>query len=126
LFSEGRPTLAMLEGLGEGAHYPLLREAIGTDSGIEAAALLLCRQGSVAKVDGVAGARDELLRLLGADFGFATSGAVRSTGSLLEQFGRYVLLSEFALDLPGSLPDALATLPRAESDHRQRIFALCD
>jgi hypothetical protein len=126
LFSEGRPTLAILEGLGEGAHCPLLREAIGTDSGIEAAALLLCRQGSVAKVDGVAGARDELLRLLAADFGFALSGAVRSTGFLLDHFGRYVLLSEFALDLPGSLPDALTTLPRAESDHRQRIFALCE
>jgi hypothetical protein len=126
LFSEGRPTLAMLEGLGDGAHYPLLREAIGTDSGIEAAAQLLCRQGLVGKVDGVTGARDELLRLLRADFGFSPSGAVRSAGSLLDQFGRYVLLSEFASDLPGSLPDALTTLPRAESDHRQRIFALCE
>jgi hypothetical protein len=126
LFNEGRPTLAMLEGLGDGAHYPLLREAIGTESGIESAALLLCRQASAAKIDAVTGARAELIRLLRTDFGFSPSGPVRSTGSLLDQLGRYVLLSEFALDLPGSLPDALTTLPRAESNHRLRIFTLCE
>jgi PglZ domain len=126
LFAEGRPTVAMIEGLGEGIHYPILREAIGTESAIEAAALLLCRDGTSAKIDRVAGARDELLRLLRTDFGFSSAGAIKSTGAFVEQFGRYALLSEFALDLPENLPGALSVLPIAEAVHRERIFALCD
>jgi PglZ domain len=126
LFAEGRPTVAMIEGLGEGIHYPILREAIGTESAIEAAALLLCRDGTSANVDRVTGARDELLRLLRTDFGFSPAGAIKSTGALIEQFGRYALLSEFALDLPGNLPTELSALPSAEAVHRERIFALCD
>jgi hypothetical protein len=50
LFVEGRPTVAMIEALGQGQRHPLLEEALGTDSILEATALLLCRNGMIAKV----------------------------------------------------------------------------
>lgn len=126
LFNEGRPTPAMIEGLADGARYPLLQEALGTESGVEAGALLLCREGSAARVNSVAGALDELLRALRSDLGYTPPPRVKAIEPITEHLGRYVLLSEFAFDLPGPLPDALATLARAEQAHRERIYALCE
>ena len=126
LFEEGRPTVAMIEGLGEAARYPLVQEALGTDSAIEAVAALLCREGSVAKLKAVTGAGNELVRLLAADLGFAPPQGVTALDAILEHLGRYVLLSEFSFDLPGALPDSLAGVPRAEERFRKQIYVLCE
>lgn len=126
LFTEGKPTLALIEGLGEGTRYPLLEEAVGTGSVIEAVAILLCREASSAKVNAVAGAQEELLRLLRADLSFSAPSRVKALETVLQHLGRFVLFSEFAFDLPVALPDALANVPRADAACRERVFALCD
>jgi hypothetical protein len=126
LFAEGNPTLGLIEGLGEGARYPLVEEGLGSGSVIEVVALLLCREGASAKLSAVAGAQQELLRLLEAELGFVPPPRVKALDTILQHLGRFVLLSELALDLPGSLPDALSSVPRADAACREKVFALCD
>ncbi len=126
LFAEARPTLALIEGLGKSTQYPLLQQALGSDSLIEVTTQLLCRDDSVKELDGVSGAIGELLRLLQTGLGFVPPPRVTATESILEDLGRYVLFSEFALDLPGTLPEQLTGVARASDDCRQTIFSLCD
>lgn len=126
LFAEGKPTLGMIEGLGEGQRYPLLEEALGTDSVIEATAMLLCRDGAVAKVNRVAGAPEELFRLLSADLDFTPPPRVKALDTIVQHLGRFVLFSEFVFDLRCPLPDTLDKVPRASDASRDRILALCD
>jgi hypothetical protein len=126
LFAEGKPTLAMIEGLGQGQRYPLLEEALGTDSVVEATAMLLCRDGAIAKVNGVTGALEELLRLLSADLDFTPPPRVKVLDTIVQHLGRFVLFSEFVFDLRGPLPDTLDKVPRASEASRDRVFALCE
>src|SRR5690606_19171527 len=39
---------------------------------------------------------------------------------------RFVLFSEFAFDLPGKLPEAMADVPKAEANSQPLIDDLCD
>src|SRR5207248_1212567 len=43
LFRESQPTLEMLDGLRGGERFPLVRQALGTDNGVEVAAALVGR-----------------------------------------------------------------------------------
>ena len=126
LFREARPNLGLIEGLGEGVHYPLLQEALGSDSLVEVTARLLCRDESRKTLADVAGANNELLRLLQTGLGFVPPARVTALESILEHLGRYVLLSEFALDIPGTIPDQLTGVPRATSDCRDAIYSVCE
>src|SRR5206468_12287921 len=55
LFRESRPTLEMLDGLRGGERFPLVRQALGTDNGVEVAAALLGRADAGQRVQSVAG-----------------------------------------------------------------------
>jgi hypothetical protein len=126
LFAEGVPTLALIEGLGENVRYPLLQEALGSDSPIENTAQLLCRDEAAKKLAGVAGAGAELLRSLQSGLGFVPPPRITALESVIEHLGRYVLFSEFALSLAHVLPDQLSGVPRAAVEYRDAIFTLCD
>jgi hypothetical protein len=126
LFAEARPTLALIEGLGKSLRYPLLQEALGSDSLIEVTTQLLCGKESAKQLERVTGASNELLRLLQTGLGFVPPPRVTALESRLEHLGRYVLFSEFSLDLQGALPDQLIDVARAPEDYRQTIYSLCD
>jgi len=126
LFAEGRPTITLIDGLEKGAQYPLLQQAFETDSVVEITAELLCHDSAVKTLEDVPGATNELLRLLQAGLGFAPPPRGKGSESIVEHLGRYVLFSEFALDLRGSLPDQLSGVPRAEEEYRQAIYSSCE
>lgn len=126
LFREGRPTVSLLEGLADGNRYPLLEEATGTDSAVEATAQLLCRPEWVQKIRAVSGASDELLRILRAELGFTAPQGAKDLDAFVEALGRYVLFSEFAFDCPSSLPETLAGVTRAEPRFRDVVYPICD
>ena len=66
------------------------------------------------------------MRLLKAEYGYEPLPRVQKAESKLEPLATYVLLSEFAFDLDGQLHEALAELPVAAEQHKDRVFALCD
>jgi hypothetical protein len=97
-----------------------------SDSLTEVVTQLLCRNDAARKLNAVVGAGSELLRLLQAVLGFAPPPRVTVLESIREHLGRYVLFSEFALDLPGTLPEQLAAVPRAAGQYRQAVYSLCE
>lgn len=127
LFREGKPTLANLDGIDAGDNFPVIRGAMGTDSAIEVAATLIARPDEHRRLDkSVPGFSPELVRLLNGGLGFVNRGlspAPDVVGPALRQF---VLLSEFAFDLPTALPVSIADLPRAPEQYRPAIYALAD
>jgi hypothetical protein len=126
LFAEGKPTLALLDGLEAGQRWPLVQEALGTESAVDAAAQVLCRDDRAIQVGRVAGCQAELLRLLKAAFGFERPSQAKTWKEIQGHLGTFILLSEFALDLPTGLPDGLSAMPRAAADHKERILAVCE
>lgn len=126
LFREGRPNLALLDALqGATIAFPLLRQSLGVENVIDAGARILCHPESRQALTGTPGALEELLRLLERDLGYAPPRDW-NIERLLADLGRYVLLSEFAFDLPGAVPATLASYPLAPEKFRDMIFRLCD
>lgn len=126
LFAEGRPTLSMLDNLQDGQSFPLLQDCLGSDAPFDVAAQVLCVPGTVVKIIVTPGVLDELLRLLHNEYGYTLPSRASQVESRLEPFAPYVLLSEFAFGLGEPLPDALASIPIAPVQHKDRILALCD
>ena len=123
LFAEAKPTLALLDGLESGESWPLIREALETESPVDIVAQVLCNRDKSAQVAKVAGCRAEILRLLKSAFGFERPTQATTWKEIQLHLGTYVLFSEFAFDLPGPLPDALSAVPRSGAPHREGIFA---
>ena len=126
LFAEGRPTLALLDGLESGQRWPVIREALETESPADVVAQVLCREDRAVRVGKVAGCQAEVLRLFEAAFGFEQPAQAKSWRDIQIHLGTYVLVSEFAFDLPVSLPDGLRAVPRADASHKERILATCE
>jgi hypothetical protein len=58
------------------------------------------------------------------DYTLKTKGAKLSTVS--SELWRFILFSEFVLDLPGGLPEPLKDVPRAGGQFAGLIFSICD
>jgi hypothetical protein len=126
LFQEGRPTLEMLDQLERGASYPLVKQALGTQSAVEVAAQLLGDPQAPQKVADTPGCGKEILRLLEAELGFVPPANAKQWKQRWTLLARYVLFSEFAFDLPDELPASLANLPRAAESYRDQIYTVAE
>lgn len=126
LFAESNPTLSLLDNLQSVRRYPLLLNAVGTESASEVIALILCNAESASRVEEVSGALNELYRLLDAEIGFSPRSERDSWVQIRDQLGTYVLFSEFALDCPDGLPDSLGVVPKADAVHKDIIFSACE
>lgn len=123
LFREGRPTLALLDNLQSGTQYPLVRQALDTDSPTEALAIIISRVDAAAKVNEVPGSLAELQRLAQSALGIAPK-ANEAWSAWGKRLATYLLMSELAFDLPDGLPAQLATVPHASEAHRDQVFAI--
>jgi hypothetical protein len=125
LFNEGSPTPEILDRLEQTPQYILVRQALGTTSSEEVAALLLGDKDSVERIKRVRGAVQEISRLLLEELGFRIPSSVPFT-AVPDLLGRYVLFSEFCFDLTKDLPAALSNIPRASDLFRERIFSIAN
>lgn len=124
LFRESKPTLELLDGLGAGPSYPLMQQALGTESPTEAlvAALALPEAGD--RLAAVPGSMVELARLAERAVGLP---AVPSEGwpALRRRLGSYLLVSELAAHLSDGLSVQLETVPHAGGVHADRAAEVC-
>jgi hypothetical protein len=125
LFREGSPTPEVLDRLEQTPQYILVRQAFGTTSSEEVAALLIGDKDSVEKVKKVRGAVQEISRLLLEELGFKAPSSAPFT-AVPDLLGRYVLFSEFCFDLTEALPAPLSNIPRASDLFRERIFSVAN
>jgi hypothetical protein len=126
LFREGKPDIALLDGLEKTQRWPLLNDAFRTETPAEIIAAALCDTAKVEAVDAKPGCVEELLRLFEAAVGFKPESGSRKWKSLRPKAAEYILFSEFVFDLPESVPDALSAVPRAGVEAKSVVYAACD
>jgi len=126
LFREGKPDVALLDGLEKTQRWPLLNEVFRTETPADVAALSLCDTAKAKAVDDTPGCVEELLRLFESAFGFKPASKARRWKTLRLKAAEYVLFSEFVFDLPESAPDALSSVPRAGDDSKAIVYSACD
>lgn len=125
LFDAGDPSFEAVNSLAGGAIWPSLRSLLGVESEREMILSLLAPTASIKSSLEAGGSwLEEARRLINASLGLDFSGT--DWGKLQEALGRYLLFSEFALDLPGPLPVTLSEVPRAGNDRRNIVFTLCE
>ena len=126
LFREGKPDIALLDGLEKTQRWPLLNDVFRTETPAEIIAAALCNTAKAKEAAAKPGCVDELLRLLAAAVGFKPTGGDRDWNVLRPKAAEYILFSEFVLDLPAGVPDALSAVPRAGVEERSVVYAACD
>ena len=136
MFREGQPTLAVLDSLSKSPAYPLVNQALGTRASVEVAALILGDKDNLRKITGLSGCSSEALRLLKDELGFNPPVAAANWETVRTLLGRYILFSEFIFDLEDirsfkehgafTMPEALANLPRATAEYRDRILGIAE
>lgn len=125
--ADPNPSFAVIDALGGGVGWPNLRALLGAESSRDILLALLApspaqEQALKASDAWVTEARDLFKNSL--ELTLRTRGKAWST--IAEELWRFVLFSEFAFDLPFSLPPALADLPRAPEAVRAVVEGLCD
>ncbi|MES2639725.1 MAG: PglZ domain-containing protein [Myxococcota bacterium] len=127
MFREGRPSLAVLDRLDAGDNFPVIRAALGTDNAVEVAARLIAHSDEHRRLDKtVAGFSPELIRLLRGGLGYVNPALSPAPDVVIPALRQFVLLSEFAFDLPEALPASIRDLPRASAEYRPAIYALAE
>ena len=126
LFREGKPDIALLDGLEKTQRWPLLNDVFRTETPAEIIAAALCDTAKAKEAAAKPGCVDELLRLLAAAVGFKHTGGDRDWNVLRPKAAEYIFFSEFVFDLPESVPDALSAVPRAGVEAKSVVYAACD
>jgi hypothetical protein len=126
LFREGRPDIALLDGLEKTQSWPLLNGIFRTETPAEIIAAALCNTDRAKEVDAKPGCIDELLRMLNSTVGFKPTSKPDKWETLRSKAVEYILFSEFVFDLPGEVPDALSAVPRAGAEVKSAVYAACD
>ncbi|MDL0433701.1 PglZ domain-containing protein [Marinobacter sp. TBZ242] len=128
LFAEdASPDFAVIDAVGGGVGWPNLRAQLGAESSRDILLGLMApnskqRQALQASDAWISEARDLFKRTLGLKL--RTRG--KTLSSIADELWRFVLFSEFVFDLPETLPETLADIPRAEEGARPIIEALCE
>lgn len=125
LFAAGTPDFATINALEQGAGWPALRTALRVDSPAEIVIALLAptdEQRSALKASPPCG--QELREFLHASLGMPLAQDLPSLDSLAGSLWRYLLFSEFALDLPSELPGSLHEVPRASPKQRALVYRI--
>ncbi len=68
----------------------------------------------------------EFNQFLSAVLDFPIKTKSKKLSTISNELWRFILFSEFALDLPVGLPEALKDVPRAESRFTGLVFSVCD
>jgi len=126
LFLEGKPDIALLDGLEKTQRWPLLNDVFQTETPAEIIAAALCNTAKANEAAANPGCVGELLRLLAAAVGFKPTGDDRGWDVLRPKAAEYIFFSEFVFDLPESVPDALSAVPRAGAEVKSVVYAACD
>jgi hypothetical protein len=121
------PSFEVIDAIGGGLNWPQLRATLKAESARDILAALLSPGDDQLKAlkaqDGWSKEARELLR---ASLGMEVKTRAKSWSPIAEELWRFLLFSEFAFDLPGELPAALATVPRASEEARPLVEDICE
>lgn len=121
------PSFAVIDAVGGGRGWPNLRAAMGVESAAEILLALLAPSGAQKKaLLETAGWVSEAKDLFSETLGLKLRTKGKTWSPVADELWRFVLFSEFALDLPEDLPEALANVPKAFTEARPLVEDLCE
>ena len=121
------PTFAMVDAIGGGVHFPQLRAILGVESPREMLlALLAPTDKQKQSLKDQTGWETEIRQLAESTLKYSLKTKAKNHPAFAEELWRYILLSEFAFDLPQELPAALESAPHAAEEVRWFVEDLCD
>jgi hypothetical protein len=128
LFEQGAPpSFEMVDNVGGGLRWPTLRTVLKVESARDIIFALLAPSSNQIEAlkanDGWAMEAKALLETT-LDLKLITRG--KTWSSIADELWRFLLFSEFRLDLPGNLPSALASVPAAAHVATPLVEDLCD
>lgn len=126
LFAAGPPSVKALEALGGGDSYPVLQSTFSSASAAEIIISILTeKKERIEELLADETGRAEIEQLLSSNIGVEVSDCLGELESLRERIWRYLLFSEFTLDLPAELPASLKSIPSAGPMHSRPVFHIC-
>jgi len=128
LFATGEvPSFSLINGLRSGANDSVvLQQLLDAEGPKEILANFLCAEGETAKkLKASAHWIKDFKGLVWRTLGLKLEGQKAELKDLQETLWRYLLLSEFAFDLPVGLPAQLDSVPHAEKAHAPFVKAIC-
>lgn len=128
LFAAGTPDFAVINNLMAGStNWPKLRTLLNVESAVEIIVAVLSptpAQEEAMKADETW--VTELRQFLDAVLGLKLQTKAKRRAGIAAEIGRFVLFSEFTFDLPGELPSALQSVPRADKARESLVYGICD
>lgn len=128
VFSEDpSPSFAVIDAIGGGTGWPVLEATLNVESSRDILYALLApnerQKSNLTTADNwVAEAKQLFFQAIGLKL--ITRG--KSWSAIADELWRYVLFSEFVLDLPEDLPESLTDVPTALQEARPLINDLCE
>jgi hypothetical protein len=124
---DSSPSFALIDNVGGGLQWPALRTALTVEStGDILFALLQPSPQQKTALDVSDAWNAEARALLKAALGLKLVTRGKTWDSIANELWRFLLFSELAFDLPGSLPPALTDVPRAPEAARTVVEDLCE
>lgn len=121
------PPFAVIDAVGGGLGWPNLQTLLGVESAREIlAALLAPTERQRTALTGPEAWVAEAKALFQSAVGLTLLTRAKRWEPLADELWRFVLFSEFAFDLPTTLPAALANVPCAQPEARPLVEDLCE
>ena len=122
-----RPSFELVDNIGGGMGYPTLRTLLRVDSARNILlAFLAPSEQQKSRLKGNEAWVSEAKALFRSSLGLKLLTKGKSWSALAEELWRFVLFSEFVLDLPGELPASVANVPHADSGADALVADLCE
>ena len=122
-----QPSFELVDNIGGGVGYPTLRTLLKVDSARNIFLGLLAP--SELQKDNLKGNETwvgEAKTLFKSSLGMKLATKGKSWSAIADELWRFILFSEFVLDLPGELPASLATVPHADIGAHALVADLCE
>lgn len=121
------PDFAVIDAIGNIQNWPNLRALLKQESARDILfALLFPSPTQKSALKDSASWVTETKELLQVSLGLSPKTKGKTWSPIADEMWRYLLFSEFAYDLPESLPESLKNIPRAESNSRPLVEDICD
>lgn len=121
------PSFEVIDAVGGGGGWPTLQAELKSESSRDMLfALLVPNAEQKAALEGQDHWIEEARDLLTSTLGLELTTRIRSLSAVSEELWRFLLFSEFTLDLSGDLPGALETVPHAPSEAGVIVYDLCE
>lgn len=122
-----QPSFELVDNIGGGVGYPTLRTLLKVDSARNILlGLLAPSEQQKGRLKGNEAWVNEAKTLFQSSLGLKLVTKGKSWSPIADELWRFVLFSEFVLDLPDDLPASLANVPQAEPGAETLIADLCE